>query len=96
MDYIPAGFWKINAFTNGYQIVVLGSPPNPEDLDIPDDDPRHHNCDQMGCGSVGDHVLCRIPIMYPVPELRWAKQAADPGEQKSTSATPMVEQNQIG
>ena len=84
MDYIPAGFWKINAFTNGYQIVVLGSPPN------------HHNCDQMGCGSVGDHVLCRIPIMYPVPELRWAKQAADPGEQKSTSATPMVEQNQIG
>ncbi len=72
MDYIPEGFWEIKAFTNGYQIVVLGSPPDVEDLDIPDDDPRNHSCDQMGCSSVGDHVLCRIPIMYPMPELRWA------------------------
>ncbi len=72
MDYTPEGFWEIKAFTNGYQIVVLGSPPDAEDLDIPEDDSRNHSCDQVGCGSVGDHVLCRIPIMYPTPELRWA------------------------
>ncbi len=73
-DYTPSEFWKIEAFTNGYQIVVMGSPPDSEDLGIPDDDLLNHNCDDMGCGSVGDHVLCRIPVMQPMPELNWTNE----------------------
>lgn len=65
---VQNGFWKLETYTNGYQIVVLGSPPS----DQGEDDPLCHNCDEMGCSSV-EHVIARIPIMYPLPELSWAK-----------------------
>lgn len=62
----PDGFWKIDAETNGYQIIVWGDPP-----DLDGSDPLCHNCDEMGCPSVGGHIVCRIPVMYPNPELTW-------------------------
>ncbi|PAS91980.1 MAG: hypothetical protein CGU28_17150 [Candidatus Dactylopiibacterium carminicum] len=39
------------------ETVVLGDPQE-EDESWPDDDPRRHNCDAMGCGR--SHVLARI------------------------------------
>ena len=66
-DRTPKGFWEIEAYTNGYQIVVMGYPPDNDELDAP----PYHNCDEMGCGSL-DHVVARIPIMSPMPELAWA------------------------
>ena len=68
-DRTPDGFWKLeNVYTNGYQIVVLGVPPQDSELE----GPPYHNCDEMGCGSL-DHVIAKLPIMYPTPELEWAK-----------------------
>jgi len=66
LDYHPS-FWRIEAYTNGNQIVVLGDPPILEE-----DDPLSHNCDEMGCSSV-EHVVARIPIMYPCPQLEWLR-----------------------
>lgn len=66
-DPTPKGYWDIEAYTNGYEIVVVGYPPNDEDL--PPGSPTH-NCDQMGCGSL-DHVVARIPVNTPTPELEW-------------------------
>lgn len=66
-DRTPKGFWKLDAYTNGYQIIILGEPPQ----DLPEDGPLYHNCDEMGCATF-DHVLVRLPIMYPTPELNWA------------------------
>lgn len=39
--------------------VVLGRPP---DTGLNEDSPFYHNCDAMGCGSVGDHVIARFTI----------------------------------
>ncbi len=66
MNDIPDVFWKIEAYTNGYQIVVLGTPP----MDQEEGDPLYHNCDAMGC-SGGEHVVARIPVLAPHPELNW-------------------------
>jgi len=57
--HIPDGFWKVpitEVYTDGFDIVFLGIPPTDE---LDDDDPRAHNCDEMGCGSFGPHVLAR-------------------------------------
>ena len=62
-------FWKLDAYTNGYQIIVFGIPPEQEE-----DNPLLHNCDAMGCGSVGPHLLVRIPVMQPYPELSWVRE----------------------
>ena len=35
--------------TQGHEIVIIGTPPEFDDS-VPDDDPRRHNCDAMGCG----------------------------------------------
>lgn len=54
MDDIPKGYWKLNAtevYTNGEALVILGIPSEIED------DETGHNCDEMGCGSVGPHVI---------------------------------------
>ena len=37
------------AYDAGDEIVILGTPPEFPDS-VPDDDPRRHNCDAMGCG----------------------------------------------
>ena len=55
---------KINGYTNGYQIVVVGIPVD----EVPEDDPLYHSCDAMGCSSI-EHVLARIPVMHPTPYL---------------------------
>ena len=50
---LPIGY----AYDAGDEIVVLGIPVDLGD-DVPDDDPRWHNCDAMGCGQA--HVLYRF------------------------------------
>ena len=69
-DRLPDGFYKIEAYTNGYQIVILGHPP--QDDELPEGAPAH-NCDVMGCGSVGPHVVAYVPVLAPAPELEWGK-----------------------
>ncbi len=66
-DDIPEDYWRINAYTNGHQIVVVGSPPSEEEVE--EDEMLMHNCDAMGCNSVGSHVLAYIPLYGPVPAL---------------------------
>ena len=46
------------AYDNGKEIFICGQPKlyGPE---VAEDDPRQHNCDQMGCGR--DHVIARFP-----------------------------------
>ncbi len=53
MSKYPIG----EAYDTGDQIVILGTPPDFPDS-VPDDDPRRHNCDAMGCGCA--HVLYRF------------------------------------
>jgi hypothetical protein len=52
------GIKKLTAevYLNGRELVVMG---RPWEAKIP---VEHHNCDAMGCGSVGLHVLVRIPV----------------------------------
>jgi hypothetical protein len=50
----PKGFKKIEAYTD-YKIVVIMGDPYVLDGD-------NHNCDAMGCGSMG-HVMARLPIL---------------------------------
>ena len=64
-DFTPQGFYPIAAYTNGYEIVVLGLPEH-----LPEEHPLAHNCDTMGCGSL-DHVVARVPVLQPTPELKW-------------------------
>ena len=67
MPRIPEGFYEIKAYTNGYVIIVEGTPPEGTSLD----DPVAHNCDAMGCGVC--HIVARIPVLEPTPELEWAR-----------------------
>lgn len=46
------------AYDVGDEIVVCGTPIEFNE-DLPEDDPRYHNCDAMGCGQ--EHVLYRFP-----------------------------------
>jgi hypothetical protein len=45
---IPEGYSRVQVYTNGAVVVVCGAP---------DSDDESHDCDEMGCGSVGPHVL---------------------------------------
>ena len=45
------------AYETENEIVILGIPKELGD-DVPEDDPRQHNCDAMGCGCA--HVLYRF------------------------------------
>lgn len=45
------------AYETEREWIVCGTPDEHEGLD--ENDPRHHNCDAMGCGQ--DHVLARWP-----------------------------------
>ena len=55
---------EIRGYTNGYQIIIVGQPVD----EVSEDDPLYHNCDAMGCSSL-EHVIARIPVMYPEPYL---------------------------
>lgn len=50
-DGIPKGWVKIEAYSNGKEIVVLGEV---------DENDEEHNCDEMGCRW--DHVIHRFKI----------------------------------
>ena len=56
---IPEGWTKMPVeavFQKGSQVVLLGSPD------------ETHNCDYMGCGSVGPHVLAYAEIVADCSE----------------------------
>ena len=71
-DNIPEGYWKIDAYTNGYEIIVCGDPLDEdqyEEAGISIESPIAHNCDAMGCTSVS-HVIFRMSINHrPAPEM---------------------------
>ncbi len=46
---VPAGYQKIDAYSNGTKVVLCGRPGKDDG----------HDCDAMGCGSL-DHVLYRF------------------------------------
>lgn len=73
-EKIPDGFWKIEAYTNGYQIVVVGTPLGEDELGFAYDewDEWAHDCDRMGCGTFS-HVIARIPIMHRPSRELWPK-----------------------
>jgi hypothetical protein len=49
---IPDGYaqipGKVDVFTNGHEMIVTGEPFTAD-----------HNCDEMGCSSIGPHVVFR-------------------------------------
>lgn len=51
------------AYDTGDEIVIIGTPPEFPDS-VPEDDPRRHNCDAMGCGCA--HVLYRFRKPNPL------------------------------
>jgi len=65
MDDVPEGYHKLNAtevYTNGDTLVVLGVPDSENE-----DEETGHNCDQMGCGSIGPHVIAYGKFLYGDP-----------------------------
>lgn len=67
----------VHIFTDKLALVT-GDPADLPDS-VPDDDPRRHNCDQMGCPSL-DHVLYRLPFTdhrKPVDIKALARQLAE-------------------
>ena len=55
-DCIPKGARLVEAYLTDREIIVMGWPPES------DDEETGHNCDAMGCGSVGSHVSYRLPL----------------------------------
>lgn len=52
------GFVPMRAYTDGVQVLLMGTPPNEENITEKDlQSGNHHNCDLMGCLSVGPHIL---------------------------------------
>jgi hypothetical protein len=49
---VPAGWTRVEAYTDGRRLVVLGEPEEGE----------AHNCDAMGCGSFS-HVVARVEVV---------------------------------
>ena len=54
-DCIPKGARLVEAYITARQLIVMGWPSQ-------NDDDESHNCDAMGCGSVGSHVIYRLPL----------------------------------
>ena len=63
---IPPGYFRVEAYSNGREVVVMG---------MPHADDESHNCDAMGCSSVGLHVVYR----FPIPESAQSAKSADDG-----------------
>lgn len=58
-DYrIPEGAIRLEAYEYNNEIIILGYPEDVED----DEDNLQHNCDTMGCGSMGSHVILRFSL----------------------------------
>jgi len=63
---VPKGYVKLRAievWTNGERLVILGEPPDEDECA----DEYGHDCDQMGCGSVGPHVIAIGEYLYGDP-----------------------------
>ena len=73
---VPEGYVKLRAievWTNGERLVILGQPPDEDEVD-PESE-YAHNCDAMGCGSFGPHVIAIGEYLYGDPlEFRTVKQ----------------------
>jgi hypothetical protein len=54
-DCVPKGARLVEAYVTAREIIVMGWPSQ-------NDDDESHNCDAMGCGSVGSHVIYRVPL----------------------------------
>ena len=54
-DCLPDGFKRIEAYSNGQHLVIVGTP---------DEADGAHDCDEMGCGSLS-HVVYRgeLPLV---------------------------------
>lgn len=64
---MPEGFVKLSAcevWTDGSKLVIFGDPP---DEDAFEDEAMGHDCDLMGCGSVGPHVIAMGHWCYGDP-----------------------------
>lgn len=55
-DLVPKGARLVEAYLTEREVIIMGCPPENEDEET------GHNCDAMGCGSIGGHVLHRIPF----------------------------------
>lgn len=55
-DLIPKGATLVEAYRTEREIIVMGWPPES------DDEETGHNCDAMGCGSCGSHVIYRLSL----------------------------------
>ena len=55
-DFVPKGAMLVEAYLTEREVIVMGFPPES------DDEETGHNCDAMGCGSTGGHVLYRLPL----------------------------------
>lgn len=55
---VPEGWYPIEAYTNGLEIVVLGIPPTTRT-----GEENKHNCKEMGCDLA--HVIA--VVLYPFP-----------------------------
>lgn len=60
-DPLPPGIEgePIEAWSDGRQVVILGDPPDEPDNPTDEWYETSHNCDAMGCGTFGLHVLWR-------------------------------------
>ncbi len=64
---VPEGYRKLRAdevWTDGHRLVILGLPPDEDEIE---DDELGHDCDQMGCGSFGPHVIAIGTYLYGDP-----------------------------
>ncbi len=72
------GWQPVLAYSNGTRVVVFGQP-----VDC-DDEEGGHNCEEMGCGSAGAHVVGRFTLPWPIagaaPGARQAEEAGDERE----------------
>jgi hypothetical protein len=61
-EVAPEGWARFtgDVYTNGTVVILTGNVPTDEE-DAPE---LTHNCDEMGCGSVGPHVVARGVIDY--------------------------------
>ena len=67
-DHVPNGARLVEAYVTTREIIVMGWPSQ-------NDDDESHNCDAMGCGSVGSHVIYRVPL--PNDKLSGGEKATD-------------------
>jgi len=64
-ENLPDGYEAVEAYANDKEVVVMGTP---------DSDDESHNCDALGCGSIGSHVIARFSLTRSQPQPSQEKQ----------------------